>query len=232
MALTHILRVQLQPGATVRYEEAIRRLAEGARKKKDPLRWVAYQTLFGTSPAIAFVTRVDSFAELAKQGTPQELVTRVLGEKEAPGFAEETLGCVVASSQTVSLERPDLSYVRNPIPPAGVPFVSVNRARVRFGMREAYEELIRKLSEAIPKVDDPATLIVRQVIVGALGEYLVVRPLRELAELDAQRSPDQLLTQAFGPGEGGLIFRNGGEAIESLDREIVARRDDLSHAPA
>jgi hypothetical protein len=101
--------------------------------------------------------------------------------------------------------------------------------RARNGHFEACEELLRKIAEAIPKVDDPSTTITWQPLIGELGQYVVLRPLQSLADLDQQKSPPDLLSEAFGPAEGGLIYRAGLEAIESAERDILILRPDLSN---
>ena len=231
MALTSLLSVQVQPGGIGRYTAAIQRLAETARNKKESFTWGTFDTLFGAEPRTRFVSSADSFEALGKRGTVPELVVRVLGAGEAPRFIEEIGACVASQSLTVSIDRPDLSYVPRPFAPGEIKAASVTRVLVQPGMRESYEELIRKIAEAIPKLDEPAQLLTRQTIVGNTAEYIAIRPLHELSELDAHRTPEQLLTQAFGPSEGGLIFRNGGAAILQITREIVGYRADLSNPP-
>lgn len=232
MALNTVLSVNVQPGAIGRYTTAIQRLAEAARSKKEPFTWGAFDTLYGEQGPIRFVSNAENFAALGKRGSVPELVARVLGATEAPRFVEEVGACVASQSLTVSIDRPDLSYVRSPLKPGELKVAAVTRALVRAGARESYEELMRKLSEAIPKLDDPSQLIVRQTVIGNVAEYVAIRPLRDLAELDAHRTPEQLLVQAFGASEGGLVFRNGGAAIEQIDRSIVGYRPELSNPPA
>jgi len=229
MALNTVLSVEVQPGAIVRYTAQIQQLAEAARKKRETFTWGAYQTLFGERVQLHFVSSAETFGALEARGSVADLVARVLGPSEASRFLTEVGACVAAQRMTVSVDRPDLSYLRGELKPGDARAASVTRIRIRPGAREAFEELLRKLAEAIPKLDDPAQLITRQVVVGNTSEYLAVRPLRQLADLDAQRTPDQLLTQAFGPGEGGLIFRNGGDAIQEIERELVAIREELSN---
>ena len=232
MALNSLLSVRVLPSGIVRYTATVQRLAEMARKKKDPFSWGAYETAYGGEPRMHFVSSADTFAALGKRGTVPELIARVLGAADAPRALEE-LGASIASQQmTISVDRPDLSYVAAPIK-AGEPKAAVvTRAVVRPGSRQAYEEMLRKIAEAIPKLGEPAQLITRQTVVGNVAEYAAIRPLRELGEIDAQRTPDQLLTQAFGPDEGGRIFRSGGEAIVEITREIVVYRADLSNPAA
>ena len=230
MALHTVLSVQVQPSALLRYTAQVQRLAEGARKNKEKFTWGAFQVLFGEQLGLHFVSSAESFAALEQRGMLPDLAARVLGA-DAPRFLEETGACVAAQRLTVGVDRPDLSYVRGPLQAGSARAAQVTRIRIRSGGREAFEELLRKLAEAIPKLDDPAQLITRQILVGNTAEYVAIRPLASLAELDAHRTPDQLLTQAFGPGEGGLIFRNGGEAIEHIEREIVGLREELSNPP-
>ena len=66
-------------------------------------------------------------------------------------------------------------------------------------------------------------------MVGVLSEYWTVRPLDDLGELDEQLPTAELLNQAFGVAEGGLIYRTGLEAIEEVKRQIVVYRQDLSN---
>jgi hypothetical protein len=229
MTLHSVLSVEVQPGEVVRYAAQVERLAAASRHKQEKFTWGAFQTLFGERPAFHFVSAAESFAALEARGTLADLVARVLGASEASRFLEESGACIVSQRMTVGVDRPDLSYLRGPLQPGSVRAASVTRIRIRSGGREAFEELLRKLAEAIPKLDDPAQLITRQTLVGNVAEYVAIRPLGALAELDAQRTPDQLLTQAFGPGEGGLIFRNGGDAIEQIERELVGLREELSN---
>jgi hypothetical protein len=55
--------------------------------------------------------------------------------------------------------------------------------------------------------------------------------LSALANLDQQKTPPDLLSGAFGPAEGGLIYRSGLDAIDSAEREILILRPDLANLP-
>jgi len=156
------------------------------------------------------------------------MVLRVLGEKKGTE-ALRLFGAATRSlSTSISRDRPELSYPRDEtagIAPASV----VTVAKVRPGQLEAYEELIRKVAEAIPKVGDPARMTAFQNVVGDLSLYWTVRGLEDLSELDDQLPPPELLNQAFGVAEGGLIYRAGLSAIEQVERRIVILNEDLSN---
>jgi hypothetical protein len=230
MPLTNVLSIQIRPERTQKYQEMLRELAEKAVAKRDPGHYTTHQTLLGELGWWHFVSQDDDWRRLSERGTAETVVLRVLGEKDGRRWLQESLECAMAARREVSVDRPDLSYPPDdvrPIHPAAV----VTAVRVRNGGQEAVEELIRKLAEAIPKVGDEARIITYQTLIGDLSQYWTVRPLADLADLDRQTPPPELLNQAFGAGEGGLIYRNGLEAIELARREVVALHRDLSNPP-
>jgi hypothetical protein len=228
MPLISVLSVKTRPDRWQTYEEAVQRLSEAAADHGEESHWTAHQTAFGEIGAIDFVSRAGNFAEIAARGTAPEMVERVLGSVGAEQFMSEIGECVTAQQNFIATDRPDLSH-----PPADegrtFPAAVLTRLEATPGKQEACEEVIRKVAEAIPKVDDQARLITYQTVVGNLAEYHSVRPIEDLSELDEQRTPQDLLVQAFGPTEGGLIYRSGLDAITSLRRSILVYRPDLSN---
>jgi hypothetical protein len=230
MPLTNVLSVQPRPEDEIRYVELVQQLAQRAVQKKDRFRWTTHSTAFGTQgPMFHFVSQSADWAGIGGRGTPLELFDRVLGAKAAAEWRQNLLSCTASSRNTISIDRPDLSYPPDRREPSAHPFAVVTTLRVKPGGQEAVEELLRKLAEAIPKVDDPARVIVNQTVVGDLREYWSVRPLRDLKDLDRHRLPQRLLEEAFGAPEGGLIFRGAMESMETAERALVQYLPDLSH---
>ena len=228
MALISVLAESVRPERLGAFEENVRRVTEAAAAARDPLRWATHQTVIGELGWFFFVAPARNWAEIQQRGTPEEMVRRVLGDKEGKRSLEQGRECIVAARQTVAVERRELSYPPDP-GGAPAPFHLVTIARVRPGGQEAFEEILRKIAEAIPKVDDPARTTVYQTLLGDMREYRVVRPQRGLEDLDHQLQPAELLDKAFGPAEGGLVFRAGQEAALHLERRIVAYRPELSN---
>lgn len=227
MSLNSVLTVSLIPSKARAYEGLVRKIAERAREKRDAFQWRTHQTVTGEAGRIHFTSEVADFSALAKRDlTPNLLVQRLFGEQESIQLLEDLAACTMAMRSVIGRDRPDLSY-----PPSqrDAPMHVVTVLRARPGHQDAAEELIRKISEAIPKVDDPARIVTFQSVVGDLRTYWTVRPIQSLADLDAQLQPMDLLTKAFGSGEGGLIGRSGMEALESAERSITVLRRDLSH---
>lgn len=228
MPLMSINSAKVRPEATRRYEQLCQEFSRQCRQKQEKWHWTAHQTMFGEVGMVYFATECADFKQLAELGTLPELILRVAGEKQGERILAEAGGCLAAERHEVSIDRPELSY---PMERTGrtAPAAVVTVVHARPGQQEACEELIRKVAEAIPKVGDPVQIVTYQTILGDLSQYWTVRPLEDIADLDQQRTPQELLDRAFGPAEGGLIFRNGLDAIEKVQRNIVLYRGDMSN---
>lgn len=231
MSLISVLSVEIDPGQVLEYLDTTANLAARAREQREDFKWTAHEVVYGGTTKIHFANRIEGFSELSKRGLPNEMVLRVLGEKKGPE-ALRIFGAATRNQSTAILsDRPELSYPpdnESEIAPASV----LTTISARSGQLEACEELIRKIAEAIPKVGDPARIVTYQTVIGDLSEYLTVRPLNEIGEMDSQRPAQELLNQAFGPAEGGLIYRAGLDAIESVERSILLTRAELSNPPS
>jgi len=229
MPLANVITVDIRQGQRRRYVALCHELAETAKNNHDPLQWTAYETRTGRTNRIHFVIGAADFTEMDKLGTPEEMFGRVLGEKRALAWMDEIESYVENQRQEISVDRPDLSYVPSETDRTA-PLALVTVVQARPGQQESCEELIRKVAEAIPKVNDGSQIMTYQTVVGDLSRYWTVRPLESLADLDKQLPPAQLLNEAFGAAEGGLIFRSGLEAISIVERNIVDYRPELSNA--
>lgn len=228
MPLVNVLSVDVRPEKRRRYLELCHELAEGARNSHESFTWDAYATQIGRPGRMHFVTRAADFAEIESRGTPEEMFARVLGEGRVLEWMSETFACTEAQQSEISFDRPELSYA-----PSGAEQRSaaaiVTVAQARPGHQDSCEELIRKIAEAIPKANEGSEIVTYETAIGELGRYWTVRPIAGLADLDRQTPAAQLLNEAFGAAEGGLIFRSGLEAIERVERNVVVHLPELSH---
>lgn len=230
MGLVSVASVTLRPECFGRYEELVQELADAAIRKQESWRWTTHQVAFGRVGLYHFVSRVPDFKSIQQHGQVHELTRRVLGEKRGSDLFQEANACTLGLRQTISRERPDLSYLEQPEPRLA-PASLVTQLSARPGRHAACETLLRKLAEAIPKVGEATQLIVFQILVGNPRVYWSVRPLESLGELDDQQPPAGLLQQAFGPAEGGVALRRGGKALAALETSLTLYREDLSNPP-
>jgi len=233
MPLTHVLTVRPRPEKARTYEDIVQRIAERARSTGEKFRWTTHHTIHGAPPAYHFVSEAPDWTTLgASDVTAVAFVMRLFGSKDGQKVRDELAACAGETESVIGRDRPDLSCLSDEpeLARGRAPFALVTRIVARAGHQDAVEELIRKIAEAIPKVDDPTRMATHQVMIGPLRSYWTVRPLMGLGDLDAQALPADLLTRAFGTGEGGLVFRSGTEAIEHSVRTIAALRPELSNA--
>ena len=210
------------------FEEICANLSRTARESGYDRPWTAYQVLHGPVGVIAFHTMHEDFKSLGAQANPDQLFRDVLGESEGRKALNAANSCMTEIESLVAVDRPEFSYTDDAIPQPA-PMLRLTLVRATSGGQEALEELMRKVAEAIPKVDDPARFQAFQTLWGDGMQYAIATPLRELADLDAQAQVPELLNQAFGAAEGGLIFRSGREAIQALETNLSVYREDLSN---
>ena len=227
MPILTVTRYEVRPDAIAAWEEDVQRLSERAREKEDATRWRTSQVAAGRLGAYYVALQSDTVEEAAGRDPAPILFQRLFGEKEGAKMAARAAGCLTQAETQVLRDRPDLSY-----PPEegreAIAFV-ITRMTVRGGRQDAAEELIRKVAEAVPKAGEDRRFTVLQPLLGDMREIAAVRPIYQLSELDDAAPVSDLLGRAFGASEGGLIFRAGTEALESLQSELALVRPDLSH---
>jgi len=228
MSLSTVLSVSVRPERASAYEAGVHRLAEKAQTLKERFEWAAYQVLVGRIGTIHFVSDAPDWATLAAREPVDLFVRRVLGEPEGVQLLEQLSACVLAERYVIGRDRLDLSHPPDPNA-QHTSMGMVTLIRVRPGGEDACEELIRKVAQAIPLVSDLRRFVAYQTFVGDVRTYWIAGPLADLADLDRMLGPQELLHKAFG-AEGALIYRNGLDAIERMERQITVLRLELSNA--
>lgn len=229
MPLATSLRVSVDIASIVRHEEAVRKLAERARKDADTLHWMAYQVIGGQSGHYFYASQAETWAELVAREAPDAMAQRLFGEAKGRELLEQINKGIHSMQNVVLQDRPELSYAGEQTEEPA-PLLIRTRLKVRPGGQDACEELIRKVAEAVPKADDPRRFTTLQVVTGDLQEYSIVQPVRDPQVLDQQRTVANLLNEAFGSDEGGLVWRTGRESLAEVRSDLCAHREDLSNA--
>ena len=229
MALVNSDRCRARVGSMVAFEDVVARLSKAAAEKDYERPWTAYQTLHGAIGNISFITLHDSWQDLALQTPPATIFQDLFGAEEGRRLFAEANACLDGLESIVAVDRPELSYSEAELerPPAYMQFTQI---RARAGAQEECEELIRKVAEAIPKVDDPTRFTAWQTLMGDRLTYGISFPLSGIADLDARLSPADLLQKAFGSSEGSLLYRQGRQAISELQTSLSVYREDLSNS--
>ncbi len=223
---------RVRPDSFAVFEESVAKLSEAAREKGYERPWTAYQVVFGETGTVAFHTLHENWQGLGQQAIPAQVFEEVLGEENGRRLFAAVNGCLEQAESIVATDRPELSHAEpagQGEPPA---MMMLTRLRARPGGQESCEELIRKVAEAIPKLNDPTRFRTYQTLAGDRLSYAIVVPLEQgLGALDGQTAVPELLDQAYGSKDGSGVFRSGREAIESMQTDIAVLREELSNPP-
>ncbi len=229
MALISVLSETVQQGAIPRYERLVRFVAERARQDGNTVPWGARVTTGASGRAIGFITRAESFAELAAREEPDAMIRRLFGEADGTAILESLGEGVISSTSTVATIRDDLSGQPAPQPGEVAPLILLTRIRTTNDGGPGVEQLIRKVSEAATKVGDERQILVLQTTIGDLRSYAVAQAIPNPAVLDEQATVPELLLKAFGQTQGESIFREGTACIAHVETELSTARPDLSN---
>ncbi len=227
MPILTVSRYSVRMDKQAKWVQQLAESAALANEQGESIQWQTSQVTGGELGAFYVGLQSETVAEAVGRDDVPTLLTRLYGEKKGIERLEEASECLAAAETMILRDRPDLSY---PADAGAIPAaLLVTRITVRPGQLEACEELVRKIAEAVPKTDDPRRFTTWQALVGDLRTLGSVRSVARLEELDAALPPGDLLVQAFGAAEGGLIYRAGLEAIEDIRAELCVPRPELSH---
>ena len=109
MSLTTLLSVQLRPDRSLEYTELIGQLAAKAVASNEAFRWTAHLQAFGDLNTIHFASVAETYAEIGARGNTQELILRVLGEKEGLEWFAKSSACVTAMESIAPASPPGSS---------------------------------------------------------------------------------------------------------------------------
>jgi hypothetical protein len=230
MSINTVVRYRIRPDRIPAWENALADIAKRAHEESDPIRYLCAQVQGGELSSYDIVLPGETVSEAATREPAPALIARLFNSKEAARVMADTSGSILSAQSTILRDRPELGY---PDEAGGGEMAAavVTTAVVRPGHQEAVEELFRKVAEAIPKTGDVRRFSTWQPLIGDMRALHAVRPVRAFADLDQIGPIDELLVQAFGPAEGGLVYRAAGEGLESLTSQLMVLRADLSRVP-
>ena len=228
MTLLTSLRVNVKLSGVARYERSVSRLAAAARADSKAAEWRASISTGAEGIVYVFGQMAASYAELLGREPLPVLARRLLGESAGDDFFEEGAEHVQATSFSIRRLREELSTITLPLKDAPA-LVYVTRIQARSGGQGAVENLIRSVTDASQKIGAPRRITVSSTAIGEQGEYYIVRPIQDPAELDRMKTPAEVLVEAFGEKEGNAILAQSASALERVTTILATPRPDLSN---
>jgi hypothetical protein len=226
MSILTVLTYTLRPEKLAQWEGAMVRITNAANKANDPMHWMYSEALGGEANNVNLGFLDESMAQAAARESAPQFLLRLFGAKEGASQLAETSECIQSVETMMLRDRPELSY---PADRAEVPVAFVTTQLTFHPERqEECEEMIRKIAEAVPKVGEPRHFTIYQPVIGNMRQIGSVRSIFDLAQLDQVLPLRQLLNEAFGAAEGGVIYRTGMEAVEEMRTRLLRVRPELS----
>lgn len=107
--LAVITQLRTTPGGGPACEELIRKVVEAAAKVDEQRRYVVLQPVVGELGSYSIVQGVTDPAQLDRQASLPELLTKAFGEKNAQAILREGTACIQHAQTELSVQRDDLS---------------------------------------------------------------------------------------------------------------------------
>ena len=202
--------------------------AVAARDARLPDAIVNYEPLFG--PKQCWVLNgFDSFAGLEK-ANQRIAATKGLPDKLAKLLARDR-GMVAAERVLALVLRPDLGR-SVAVPWARARYQWIHTIQVRPGQEPAFEREMKRLVAAYDKAGVPNAMFTYQVLAGMTGPtYLVVNPLRSLAELDQFIAAQGKVMGALGEEGMQAALKAATEGYAWVDSVLLAVQPRASYVP-
>ena len=223
-----IVREEIRPGKDAAHLEESQRYTNVLRKVKSPYGRIGMNAIAGSEHEVLYVWPFDSFAMFEKMNQDVEKWStgqyRADFEAIAPG---EDLH--VSQRDMLAVLRPDLSY-RTPVNVPEMRYMMIETMRLKPGQDENFMNGARMYIDGLKKGNVDAHFSVFQVIAGAQpGTFLLIEPMKSLAELDKFHERSKALRNALGAEGMKSLDKIGSEVFDTGDVVIYAFNPRMSY---
>jgi hypothetical protein len=218
-----ITQVNRQHVTGAQYEAARKKHMAWHKSQGDTWSWTVYEIATGPDTGAYLISsRGHSWADI-------EAWQAKLGAADSAN-AQETMGGTIGGTETSYWSTVN---AMSRLPPTNTlsPFLSVTHFMVKPGQDFAMMAAVGKIKAALEAAKFPTSAIwYRLVSGGAMGHYVVVVPLPNLAAIGGPTVPATLIAQ-LGEQKAGALLAELFATIESSRIELLQYRPDLSYAP-
>jgi len=211
---------RIKPEKRAEFDSVNKKMADANRHNKGDI-WLALDTAYGEQNTVTFVSNRRSYAEVEKaMDVFMGALNKAFGEAGAAALFQEFNNTVVSSRTEIRRRRWDLSYN----PPAdsaayaqilgNARWIRTVIIRVRPGHTDEFEALLKDISAASQKSNQPGMRWVSQVVEGGNPEtYHLTRLMTAMSELDRTTPLQEIL------GEEGYqkFLKVNAEAVANVE---------------
>lgn len=224
-----IVREEIKPGKGPAHIEESFRYIQALRKAKSHWGRIGMTPVAGDENEVLYFWPYSSFAEVEKAN--REMAAWAAGPLKADfdNIAQGPEDLHVSQSAILAIYRPDLSY-RPEVNIAEMRYMVIGKLKVHPGKQSAFEAASKIYTDALKKSNRSTPSAVFQVLAGSdAGMFLVVSPLKSLAELDKLPTEMKAFGEALGPDGMAKIEKAAGEIFQSMSNSIYAFNPRMSY---
>lgn len=224
------VREEIKPGKGSAHEKTETAWTKALTKAKATDYYLGMSALTGPSEAW-FLMSYGSYADWeAKQS---ELDKNLEVKKEIAQIAEKDGELLASSRSFLGSYRKDLSY-GSPVEIGKMRFFRVRTFRIKQGQNKAFEEGVKLALEGYTKSHYAASFAFYEVTAGmGSPSFVVLRPMKSLAELDSMEAADKAFQEALGDDGRKAMQKVFADTVNAVENQIFAFNPKLSFpAPA
>ena len=224
----YIVREEIKPGKDAAHIEESHRFTNVLRKVKSSYARIGMTAIAGSPHEVLYVWPLDSFAMFEKMN--KDIEQWATGQYKAdfdaiaPG---EDLH--VSERDMLAVFRPDLSY-RTPVNIAEMRYMLIETIRVRPGQEQNFMKGASIYIDGLKRGNVDTHFSIFQVFAGTHpGTFLVIEPMKSLAEMDKFQERSKALREALGSVGMTALEKIGSEAFDTGDVTIYAFNPRMSY---
>lgn len=220
---------QLQPGKAAPYME----LTQTYRDMVDQTShyWIAGMPVVATGNefALTYLIFLEDFANMDRMLADFDKTDEVFRKKNAK-LMDEGMSAIASLRALVAEYQPELSLNVDRIDPAYTTRWVMTTYHLRPGTRAKFTQLLSRVRQLAEAEKNPASVMVYQVVIGEPGPvFLIVKPLRTLAELDQKAAAPENPLRASIVGE--QFAAAVAECVITQTEALYTVSPSLSHPP-
>ncbi len=225
--LIQIYREVLKPGRSPLHEKSETQYANAMYKANFPYYQLALTSMSGPDRAL-FITAGNDYADLQKG---QEFIRKdVALRTELDRLAPSDVDLVATGENLVYSYEPDLSY-RPDFNLGEMRYATVDLFRVKPGYGDEFKDFWKRVIAAHEKANiDEHMLVYSLAYGGPTGAYLVIQPMKTVAELDTvHETHGAAYKEALGSDWQQKISAFAREGLTSVDNNLFEINPKMSY---
>jgi hypothetical protein len=224
-----IVREQIKPGKGADHTAESYRFTLALRKAKSQWGRIAMVPVAGDENEVMYIWPFKSFADVEKMNVDIETWATGALKADFDAIAPGPEDLHVSQRDMFAIYRPDLSYGAN-VNMAEMRYFSVETFQIRMGQESAFAEAAKIYMDTTKKAKIDSHYAVFQLVSGGeAGVYLIMSPMKSLAEMDKMGADMKAFGDAMG-AEGMKAFdKMSSEMFQSISSRIYAFNPRMSY---